>query len=151
MGEEANLPPANRAVLAGLRVVPSRVEPNFEHPVCELAVVAAAAAAAPTAELRAHISGVVVPSRVTAAGLLAGVGEGAVGPVVTAAAGAPPDLELEHPEVIGGEGVVVVGVIGISAAAIIGSIGGVMMRGEGIGDIEGTERGAVGEEEFTRR
>lgn len=130
MGEEANLPPAIRAVLAGLRVVPGRVEPDLEHPVCELAAVPAAAAAASAPELGAHVAGVVVPTRVAAAGLLAGVGEGAVGPVVAPAAGAPPDLELVHPKVVGG--------VGVDVAVV------------GTGDFEGGA--AAGEEElFTRR
>lgn len=44
-----------------------------------------------------------VAAGVAAAGLLAGVGEGAFCPVV--GAGAAADLELKHSEVVGGEGI----------------------------------------------
>lgn len=117
VGEEANLALAIAAVLTGLGAVPGRVEPALKHPVGELAVVAAAAhAAAP--ELGAHGAGVVVPPGVPPAGLLAGVGERAVGPVVAAAAGAPADLELVHPEVVRRVGVVGVGV-GVVAGVVV--------------------------------
>ena len=41
-----------------------------------------------------------IPPWVTAACLFTRMGEGAVGPVVAPASGAPADLELEHPEVV---------------------------------------------------
>lgn len=78
--------------------VPRGMEPALKDAVSEIAVVPTAAR--PTPELRADSPGVVVPPGVPAAGLLTGVGEGAVSPVVAAATGAPPHLELVHAEVV---------------------------------------------------
>lgn len=110
VSEEADLSLTVLPIFTSLGSVPRWVKPTLKHPVCELAGVAAATPAAPV--LGADGAGVVESPGVAAAGLLAGVSEGAVGPVVAAAASAPPDLELVHAEVVGGVGirVVVVGV-----------------------------------------
>lgn len=111
VGEEADAAATGKPVLARLGPVPRRVEPALENAVSELAGVAAATRA--LAEVRAGGAGVVVAAGVAAAGLLAGVRERALRPVVGPATRAPPDLELEHAEVVArvrvGDGVRVVG------------------------------------------
>ncbi|GER53306.1 hypothetical protein STAS_30820 [Striga asiatica] len=109
-----------------------RVEPALEDAVGELAGVGAWAGA--LAEVGADGAGVAEAAGVAAAGLLAGVGEGAVGPVVAAAAAALADLELEHTEVVRRVGVIV-RVVGVGAGA-----GG----GEELGEGGGGGGGAVG-------
>lgn len=153
--EKAHLSLALLPVFASLGSVPGRVEPTLEHSVRELAAVAAAAR--PTAVVRAHGARIVVAARIPAAGLLAWVGEGAVGPVVAAAAGAAADFELEHTEVVGGVGVGRVSVvfIGVVSCGVVGEelaeeglvgggeAGGVHIR-RGGGEVLGL--GAAGEE-----
>lgn len=101
MSEETNLPLTILPILTSLRTVTGRVKPAFEDAVSELTVVAAGAGTG-AAVLGADGAGVMKPARVAATGLLAGVGEGAVGPVVAAAASAAADLELVDTEVVGG-------------------------------------------------
>lgn len=148
--EEAHLPLALLPVFASLGSVPGRVEPTLEHSVSELAAVAAAAR--PTAVVRAHGARIVVAARIPAAGLLAWVGEGAVGPVVAAAAGAAADLELEHAEVVGRVSVIFIGVVScgvvgeeLAEEGLVGGgeEGGVHLR-RGGGEVLGL--GAAGEE-----
>jgi hypothetical protein len=98
VGEEADAAAAGGAVLAGLRPVARRVEPALEHPVRELAGVAALAPA--LAEVRARRAGVAVPPGVPPPRLLPRVREGALRPVMAPPARAPPHLELVHPELI---------------------------------------------------
>lgn len=74
------------------------MQPALEDAMRELAVITAAAR--PTAVLRADGPRVVVLPGVPAAGLLSRMSKRAVGPVVAAAAGAPPHLELKHAEVV---------------------------------------------------
>lgn len=113
MCKEANFSLAVFPIFACLCSVPCRVEPALKNAVSELAAVATATPS--TAILRAHRPGVVVPPRVAATGLFARVGKGAVGPVVAPAAGAPSDLELVHPEVVGG-----VRVVGVRVGVVVG-------------------------------
>lgn len=94
------------AVFACLGSVPCRMQPALENTVRKLTAVAAATPAA--AVVGAYCAGVVIAAGITAPGLFAGMGERAVGPVVAAAAGAAADLELEHAEVVGRVGVVVI-------------------------------------------
>lgn len=76
------------------------MQPAFKNAVGKLARVAAFAVSAPV--IRTHLAGVLILQGVATAGLLAGMGEGTVGPVVTSASGASPDLEFVHTELIGG-------------------------------------------------
>lgn len=76
----------------------------LKNPMCELAIISLATVS-PT-EVRADSARVVVAAGISAAGLLAGMGKGAVSPVVAPAASASPDLELVDAEVVGGVGVV---------------------------------------------
>lgn len=99
------------AVFACLGSVPCRMQPALENTVRKLTAVAAATPAA--AVVGAYCAGVVIAAGITAPGLFAGMGERAVGPVVAAAAGAAADLELEHAEVVGRVGVVVVIVVSV--------------------------------------
>lgn len=100
VSEEAHSAAAKGSVLARLRPVTRRVEPAFEDAVSEVAGVAFVAVS--FAVVRAGCGGVVVLARVSAAGFLAGVGVGAVCPVVWSAALAEVYLEVEHAEVVGG-------------------------------------------------
>lgn len=74
------------------------MQPALEDAVRELAVITAAAR--PASVLGADGPRVVVLPGVPAVSLLSGMSERAVRPVVVAAAGAPPHLELEHAEVV---------------------------------------------------
>ena len=69
-----------RTVLAGLRTISGGVEPALEYAVSELARIAALAMA--FSELRAGLSGVVVPPWIPPASLLTGVGVRTFGPVM---------------------------------------------------------------------
>ncbi|PON74844.1 hypothetical protein TorRG33x02_246180 [Trema orientale] len=84
----------------------------------ELAAIAAPAASA--AVIGAHRAGVVVPTGVSPASLLAGMGERAVGPVMAPAPGAAPDLELVHTEVVGRVRVGFTIVVGFSVGVVVG-------------------------------
>ncbi|KAK8622406.1 hypothetical protein V6N13_117323 [Hibiscus sabdariffa] len=106
VSEKANLTLAVLAIFASFGSVTCRVEPAFEHPVSELAVVTARASAS-AAEVRADGGGIPVPSRVTAAGFLAGMSKGTVGPIVAPAPSASPHLELVHAEMVAAVGIIV--------------------------------------------
>lgn len=79
-----------------------RVEPAFEHAMGVLAVLAAVTISV-SAKVRAGGAGVMEPPRVATTGLLAWVSVGTLGPVVRPPAGAPPDLELVHTEIVAAE------------------------------------------------
>lgn len=99
MSEEANLTLTVLPILARLGTVPGRVEPTLEDPVCKLAVIPAGASDAASV-VGADGGAVAEAAGVTPASLLTGVGEGAVGPVVAAAASATTDFEIVDPEVV---------------------------------------------------
>ena len=116
MCKEAHFSLAVLTVFACFGSVPRGVQPAFKDAMRELAAFSTAARA--TAVLRAHRAGVMKPPRVAAAGFFARVGKGTVGPIVAPAAGAPADLELVHPEVIGGVGVIVGAGVGINRVVV---------------------------------
>ncbi|XP_057489397.1 uncharacterized protein LOC130775258 [Actinidia eriantha] len=99
VGEETDLALAKPTRIAEARAVLGWVEPVLEHTVGKMTSLSPAAL--PVAVVWACHSRVVVPARVAATGLLAAVGEGALGPVVAAHPGAALDLESVHPEVTG--------------------------------------------------
>lgn len=115
MSKEAYLPLAILSILASFRPIPGRMQPALKNAMSEFTVIATAAPAASI--LRTNGTGVVVPSGVTSASFLARVSKRAVSPVMAPAAGAPPDLELIHAEMITGVGVSIV-IIGIQKAVI---------------------------------
>mmetsp|Transcript_4924 Transcript_4924/g.14740 ORF Transcript_4924/g.14740 Transcript_4924/m.14740 type:complete len:281 (+) Transcript_4924:2211-3053(+) len=101
VGEEAHGPVAARPVRAHLRPVPRGVEPALEHAVGVLAGVAPLARPLPV--VRAGLRRVRVLPRVPPPGLLARVGERALGPVMRPCSGARLHLELVHPKVVRAE------------------------------------------------
>lgn len=117
MCKEAHFSLTLLPILACFGSVPCRVQPALKHAVSELAAIAPAAPAA--AVLRTHRAGIVIPPRVAAPCLFARMCERAVGPVVAAAASAPTDLELVHPEVVGGVGVIGFIVVGVGVYRVV--------------------------------
>lgn len=157
VSEEAHLSLAILAIFTSLSSVPCRVKPTLEDAVRELAAITAAAP--PAAILGADSTGVVIPAGVSAASFLTGVSEGAVGPVMAAAAGASAYLELVHAEVIRGIEIRVVGVgVGVEVVAgeklakesLVGrgKAGGV---GEHVGVVDGGGGGGTASEELAGR
>lgn len=118
VSKETNLPLTVLAVFTCLRPVPRRVQPALENSVSKLTAVTAAAAA--SAIVCTDCAGVVIAARITAPCLFAGMCKRAVGPVVTAAAGAAADLELEHAEVVRGVGVVGGVIIVVGGSSVVG-------------------------------
>ena len=110
MSEKANLSLTILTIFASFSFIPCRVKPTFKDTMCILTAISSSARAGP-AKLRANGAGVVVLPGVPPAGLFARMSEGAVGSVVAPAPVAPPDFELEQPEVLRRVGVVV-GVVG---------------------------------------
>lgn len=103
MSEEADSAAAAEAVLARLGPVTTRVEPALKDAMGELTGISFLAVS--FSELGAGGAGVVVLPGISSAGLLPGVSEGALRPVMRSPARATPHLELEHAEMIAGEGV----------------------------------------------
>lgn len=102
VSEEANSAAAVSPVFTEVGSVARRVEPALEHAMRELTRVTPLAVPLPV--IRACRGGVEELAGVPAASLLGGVGVGTLGPVVGPATWTGEDLEVEHPEMIGGEG-----------------------------------------------
>lgn len=122
MCKETHLPFAVLAIFASFGSIPSRVQPALKNTVRKLACIAAAATTASAAILRTDGTGIMVPSGVTPASLLAGVSKRAVRPVMAAGAGAPPDLELVHAEVVRGIRVRIIIIIGVHHHVVVGKV-----------------------------
>jgi len=102
VSEEANSAAAISPVFTEVGSVARRVEPALEDAMRELTRVTPLAAPLPV--IRAGRGGVEELAGVSAASLLGGVGVGTLGPVVGPGTWTGEYLELEHPEMIGGEG-----------------------------------------------
>jgi len=102
VSEEANSAATISPVFAEVGSVARRVEPALEDAMRELTCVTPLAVPLPV--IRAGRGGVEELAGVPAASLLGGVGVGTLGPVVGPATWAGEYLELEHPEMISGEG-----------------------------------------------
>lgn len=97
-------------VFTSFRTVTTRMQPTLENAVRETAHITTATIAT-VAKLGTNFARVVIPARVTATSLFAGMSERTVGPVVATATRAPSDLELVHPEMVAGVRIVGVRVV----------------------------------------
>lgn len=123
MSEETYFSLTVLTVFARFRTVTTRVEPTLENAVREAAQLTAATIAAAVAKLGTDFAGVVIPARVAATSLFAGMSERTVGPVVATATRAPSDLEFVHPERVAGVRIVGVGVVTTLSLSFVAKTG----------------------------